>query len=85
MKHQTTPYTIGEHFATYVAYGDFDHLSDDEKSQFDDLELSARVNAPEGYHFAHWDITDQRDDFARCEATDLMGACLTFNAVYFQK
>lgn len=79
---QVIPYTIGEQFATYVAYGETDHLNDDEPAQFDAIDQQARDNAPAGFHFAHWDITDNRDEFTRCEATDLMGACLTFNAVY---
>jgi hypothetical protein len=80
------PYTLGTQFAAYVANGDFDHLSDEEKSQFDDLEQAARINAPEGHYFAHWSIqTDNHDEFTRCEATDLMGSCYQFDAVYFEK
>lgn len=85
MKTEIISYTLGTQFASYVANGDFDHLSDEEKSQFDDLEQSARINAPEGYRFAHWGIEiDNRDEFARCEATDLMGDCCQFDAVYFE-
>lgn len=77
-------YTIGEQFATYVMYGDADHLNDGEAEQFDAIDQHAHDTAPAGFHFAHWDVTDDRDEFARCEATDMMGACLTFNAVYFE-
>lgn len=85
MKTEIISYTLGTQFAAYVANGDFDHLSDEEKSQFDDLEQAARDNAPEGYSFAHWGIDiDNRDEFTRCEATDLMGDCCQFDAVYFE-
>jgi hypothetical protein len=85
MKTEIISYTLGTQFASYVANGDFDHLSDEEKSQFDDLEQSARINAPEGYRFAHWGIEiENRDEFTRCEATDLMGDCCQFDAVYFE-
>lgn len=85
MQTEIISYTLGTQFATYVTYGDFDHLGDEEKSQFDDLEQSARINAPKGYRFAHWSInTDSLDEFIRCEATDLMGNCYQFDAVYFE-
>lgn len=84
MKYEIISYTLGTQFATYVAYYDFDELTHEEKRQFDELEQSARLNAPDGYYFAHWDInTDEYDEFARCEATGLMGNCYQFNAVYF--
>lgn len=79
---QVIPYTIGEHFACWVAYGDAGELDPKEIRQIEELTEAARDNAPAGFHFAHWDITDNRDEFTRCEATDLMGTCLTFNAVY---
>jgi hypothetical protein len=84
MKVEFIPYTLGTQFACYAEYGDFDDLTDEEKSQFDDLEQSARINAPEGYQFAHWSIsTDKHDEFTKCQATDLMGSCYQFDAVYF--
>ena len=80
------PYTIGEQFASYVTYGDYDNLYYDEIEDFNDLERAARDNAPEGYTFSHWSIdTDNRDEFARCEATGLRGLCYRFDAVYFHK
>jgi hypothetical protein len=86
MKVEFIPYTLGTQFACYAEYGDFDDLTDEEKSQFDDLEQSARINAPEGHHFAHWSIsTDKYDEFTKCEATSLMGSCYQFDAVYFEK
>ncbi len=79
-------YTIGQQFATFVTYGDTDTLSADELADFEELERSARDNPPEGYTFAHWSIdTDTADEFARCEATGLHGACYQFEAVYFHK
>ena len=86
MKTEIISYTIGTEFATYVAYGDFDELSNEEKRQFDELEQFARLEAPDGYYFAHWSIqTDQYDEFAKCEATDLRGHCYQFDAVYFEQ
>ena len=86
MKYETISYTLGTQFASYVAYYDFDELTHEEKRQFDELEQSSRLDAPKGYYFAHWDIkTDQYDEFTRCEATDLMGSCYQFDAVYFAK
>ena len=49
MKTEIISYTIGTEFATYVAYGDFDELSNEEKRQFDELEQFARLEAPDGY------------------------------------
>lgn len=84
MKIEFIPYTIGTQFTCYAEYGDFDDLSDKEMRQFDNLEQSSRIDAPEGYYFAHWSInTDQYDEFAKCEATGLMGSCYQFDAVYF--
>ena len=86
MKTEIISYTLGTQFAVYVEYGETDHLADYEQIQFDDLEQSARDNAPEGYRFAHWSIqTDNFDEFSRCEATDLRGNCYQFDAVYFEK
>jgi hypothetical protein len=80
-----TPYTLGTQFAAYVEYGETDALSDEETQQFDLLEQVARDNPPEGHYFAHWSIqTDNHDEFTRCEATDLMGSCYQFDAVYFE-
>ena len=57
----------------------------EEAADFARLEREARSIAANGYEFAHWAITDERDEFARCEATDLHGACTTVEAVYFHK
>lgn len=78
------PFTIGEQFATFIAYGESDHLDNNEVEIFEAFEAGARSLAKAGWHFAHWDITEERDEFARCEATAMMGACLTVNAVYFK-
>ena len=86
MKTEVISYTLGTQFATYVANGDFDHLTDEEKKQFDNLEQFSRLDAPNGYYFAHWGIDiDNRDEFARCEATGLMGDCCQFDAIYFEQ
>ena len=84
MKTERIPYTIGTQFTTYVAYGEHDNITDQEKRLFDELEQSSRLDAPEGYKFSHWAIqADTYDEFARCEVTDLMGSCYQFDAVYF--
>jgi hypothetical protein len=80
----TIPYTVGEHFAPYIAYGDTEGMTAEEIADFDRLEKEARAIASRGYEFAHWNITDNRDVFAQCEATDLMGATVEIEAVYFR-
>jgi hypothetical protein len=80
----TIPYTVGEHFAPYIANGDTEGLTEDELQDFARLEQEARAIASRGYEFAHWNITDNRDEFAQCEATDLMGATVEIEAVYFR-
>jgi len=77
-------YAIGEHFATWIAYGEQDDLTPEELEQIEAITDNATNNAPEGYYFAHWAITDEREEFTKCEATGLMGACLTMRAVYFK-
>ena len=77
-------YIIGEHYAVYVAYGDNDTLTTAEEDAFIELEAGAHQHSgiPEGYTFSHWSIGDDPHEFARCEATGLMGRCFTFTAVY---
>ena len=85
MKAERIPYTIGTQFTTYVAYGEHDNLTDQEKRLFDELEQSSRIDAPDGYKFSHWAIqADEYDEFTRCEVTGLMGSCYQFDAVYFE-
>ena len=81
----TIPYTLGDQFLSLIANGEADTLTDEEAAAFARLEREARSIAANGYEFAHWAITDDRDEFARCEATDLHGACTTVEAVYFHK
>ena len=81
----TIPYTLGDQFLCLIANGEADTLTDEEAADFARLEREARSIAANGYEFAHWAITDERDEFARCEATDLHGACTTVEAVYFHK
>jgi hypothetical protein len=77
-------YTLGEHFAPLVEYGDEEGLTPEELEDFAHLDRAARRETPDGCTFAHWSInTDDRDEFAQCEATGLRGACLRFDAVYF--
>jgi hypothetical protein len=85
MKTEIISYTLGTQYVCYVAYGDLEGITDQEKRLFDDLEQSSRIDAPDGYHFSHWEIqTDQYDEFTKCEATDLMGSCCQFDAVYLE-
>ncbi len=79
-------YTIGQQFAGLVEYGEEEGLTPEELADFQELEQAARDNPPEGFTFSHWAIdTDTADEFARCEATGLHGACYQFEAVYFHK
>ena len=83
MNTEIISYTIGTQFTCYVAYGDLDGITEQEQRAFDELEQFSRLDAPKGYHFSHWEIrTDEYDEFARCEVTDLMGSCIQFDAVY---
>ena len=60
MKTEIIPYTLGIQFVFYVAYGDLDGITDQEKRLFDDLEQSSRIDAPEGYEFSHWSINTDK-------------------------
>ena len=85
MKTEIISYTLGTQFAAYVANGDASHLTDQEICDFEMIDQQAHDTAPSGYRFAHWAIEiDNRDEFTRCEATDLMGDCCQFDAVYFE-
>jgi hypothetical protein len=86
MKNAIISYTLGTQYVCYVAYGDLEGITDQELRLFENLEQSSRIDAPTGYHFSHWEIqTDKYDEFTRCEATDLMGSCCQFDAVYFEQ
>lgn len=81
----TVPYTVGQHFALYIAYGETEHLTDSELADFKSLESAAKTNASEGFEFSHWSIAEDTDEFAHCEATYMMGACIIVEAVYFHR
>ena len=86
MKNAIISYTIGTQYVTYVAFGEHDGITDQEKRLFDELEQSSHLDAPDGYKFSHWAIqADEYDEFARCEVTGLMGNCYQFDAVYFEQ
>ncbi len=78
----TIDFTIGDHFMAYIAYGETDHLETEEVEIFEAFEAGARALPKNGYEFMHWSISDNRDEFAKCEATGLMGACTEVQAVY---
>jgi hypothetical protein len=81
MTTETIAYRIGEYFIPWIAYGEAD-LTDEETAAIEGLEAYAMDNAPGELSFSHWRVTDDRDEFARCEATGIMGACVTIHAVY---
>lgn len=82
---KTENYYLGSQFAQLVANGESDQLTDDEISDFEYIEDTAKLEAPEGYVFSHWSIGDDTDEFAQCEATGRLGERMTFTAVYFLK
>jgi hypothetical protein len=85
MKTELTQYTIGEQFASYLAYGDESGLDDSEVTDFVGFENGINeYDKPEGYSFGHWDITEQTDEFALCEVTELRGRCIVVNAVWIK-
>lgn len=75
-------FTIGEHFATYIEYGETDHLDPVEVEIFDAFFAGVKALAKPGWSFAHWSITDSRDEFSKCEASGLFGATLEIDAIY---
>ena len=75
------PYTVSEKFLFYVRYGDPEQLSSVEVDQFDELANEALGSH---YEFSHWFVGEGREEFAKCEATDDLGACLKIQAVYFR-
>jgi hypothetical protein len=81
MTTETIAYRIGEYFIPWIAYGEAD-LTDDEAAAIEGLEDYAMTEPPGELSYSHWHITGDRDEFARCEATGLMGACVTIHAVY---
>ncbi len=81
---KTVSYTIGAQFAASIANADSTGLTDDEAHGFDSFERAVIGAAPEGYTFSHWSIdTDDHDEFACCEVTELRGACYRVDAIYF--
>jgi len=74
-------YRIGDYFIPWIVYGEAD-LTDEETAAIEGLEHYAMTETPGELSFSHWEVTDDRDEFARCEATGLMGACVTIHAVY---
>jgi len=81
---KSVSYTLGAQFAPLIANGDASELTDDEAHGFDSFEREVQRVAPEGYSFSHWSIdTDDYNEFARCEVTDLLGACYRVDAIYF--
>jgi hypothetical protein len=85
MKIETTQYSVGEQFAVYFAYGDESGLNDDESVSTVGFENGVmQYDKPEGYRFGHWDITNECDEFALCEITELRGKCITINAVWLK-
>ena len=81
----TIPYTVGEHFASYISYGEIDHLEKVEVDAFNEMETEARENGAPNYEFAHWVIQNGYEEFAKCEATGFFGTCITIEAVYYHK
>jgi hypothetical protein len=79
----TETYTVLSAFACYIEYSETEGLNRAEIKGFDWLEGEAIKNAPEGFKFSYWSITDEHDEFTRCDATDIMGECILIEAVYF--
>lgn len=83
MKTETLDYWVLSVFACHIEYGDADTLTEDEISQFEELETQARgFFSRDGLKFMHWSISDETDEFRKCEATDIMGNCVKITAVY---
>jgi hypothetical protein len=74
MKFETYDFTIADHYASAIIYGDYSGLEDNEAEELDQW-LEAQ-NLGQG----HWDIEDCNDaGFTRDEVSGLMAMCFTFH------
>lgn len=83
---QFITYKINAHLLSYLINGDASGLDKHDIRDADEWMDSVQASAPEGFAFGHLSAdSDDLDEFARCEATGLMGPCFPVVAVYFSE
>lgn len=71
MKFNQTDFTISQHFATVLEYGDYGDMDKDEIKQFEEWEHDAKDGKT-----GHWSIIDMSENFTKCEVTGLHSNCM---------
>lgn len=66
-----TPYSIGSQFVPAIVNDDWTSLDGSE-----DRQLERFLEDAQGSYFGHWYITENVDEFTRCEVSGLMGQCV---------
>ena len=69
MNFQTVSFWIGDQFLPALFNGDHTALSDDEASDIVEFE----AHCIEDFGAGHWSSTSDRNEFGRCEVTNLRG------------
>ena len=78
MSFQTVSFWIGDQFLSALFYGDDTELCDDEVSDIDEFE----AHCIENFGAGHWSFTGDRNEFGRCEVTNLHGCVERVEWVY---
>lgn len=77
MKFESITYRIGEQFLPALVNGDWSGLSDEEAEQFEAWFEAASAEWADfkgnKWVYAHESVSDNREEFAKCEVTGLMG------------
>lgn len=69
-------YRIASHYIPALINGDETGMTDAEQKEFSDwLESTDR-------RITHWDVTDEGDNFARCEVSGLHADCATVRGYF---
>lgn len=72
-----TEYTISQHFACALEYGDFSGFSDYEEKEFLDW-MAAEQDGKKG----HWSIEEISEDYGKCEVTGLFSNLMLISWIY---
>lgn len=69
-------FTIADHYLSALINGDHSGLSESEECTFTDwLESTDR-------RITHWDVTDDSENFTRCDVSGLSAQCATVRAYF---
>lgn len=82
LRTETTSWTVLEHLAVAMVCVDETGLDHDEVAALGQFERDKleQARAGDASHW-HWHIGDDRDEFAKCDITGLMGTCTTLSLV----